>query len=79
MVRLNRIVDHYRELSTNLMPDLSDEVVEVADEIDFEIAVFVATSENLAHTLAEQQEGRRCGRSDARNHRGLSVLHPTVE
>jgi hypothetical protein len=52
------MVDHYRQLATNLAPDeFSGEIAAVADELDFEIAVFVATSETLAHALMEEREG----------------------
>jgi hypothetical protein len=58
MAKLTKMSDHYRQLATNLVPDeLGGEIVSVADEIDFEIAIFVAISETLAHALIEEREG----------------------
>ena len=58
MMKLTKMSDHYRQLATNLVPDeLSGEIVAVADELDFEIAIFVATSETLAQALIEEREG----------------------
>ena len=58
MAKLTKKSDHYRQLATKLVPDeLSGEIVAVADELDFEIAIFVATSETLALVLIEEREG----------------------
>jgi hypothetical protein len=57
MMKLTNMSDHYRQLATNLVPDeISEEIVAVADELDFEIAIFVATSETLAHALIEERK-----------------------
>jgi hypothetical protein len=58
MAKLTKMSDRYRQMATNLLPDeISGEIAAVADELDFEIAVFVATSETLAHALIEEREG----------------------
>ena len=64
MAKLTKKSDHYRQLATNLVPDeISGEIAAVADELDFEIAVFVATSETLAIALIEEREGEGKGPS----------------
>jgi hypothetical protein len=58
MTKLTKKSAHYRQLATKLVPDeISGEIAAVADELDFEIAIFVATSETLAHALIEEREG----------------------
>ncbi len=59
MAKLTKKSDHYRQLATDLVvPDeISGEIVAVADELDFEIAIFVATSETLKQALIEEREG----------------------
>jgi hypothetical protein len=57
MTKLTKMSAHFRQLATNLVPDeISGEIAAVADELDFEIAVFVATSETLARALIVERE-----------------------
>jgi hypothetical protein len=57
MAKLTKKSDHYRQLATELVPDeISGEIAAVADELDFDIAIFVATSETLALVLLEERE-----------------------